>query len=392
MELLKEDNMETQQKGRRLLEIAVVFFWASEYCHAPYFTPYLTSLQISATLVGVIVSCYGFTQMLVRIPLGMATDTTGAYKTIITLGLACTTVSSLGLFLTTNLAGIFFFRILAGVAASTWIATTVVYMAMYPAEKSVTASARLNALNNSGKLLAFVLGGLAATLVSYRVTLFMSFAVGLVGLLCMPFVKVPKISRTPASLGRLAALITTPGILGPALLMAVQQMILHATVFSFTSNIAESRGAAPWMLSLLSAVFTAVQIASAKVIGSAGFQRLGRRPAILGGFALQFVYLAVLGLASSPWVILAGQIICAFGGAVLASLLLAECVKGVSQGERSTVVGIYQAVYGIGMTIGPACMGRWMENHSVNFACFMLLALCILLVAVIASLSWRDKK
>ena len=325
--------------ARRLLEVAVVFFWASEYCHAPYFTPYLHSLQIGSTLVGIIISCYGFTQMLVRIPLGIFTDTTGAYKKIITVGLFCTTVSSLGLFLTTNFVGILLFRMLAGVAASTWIATTVVYMAMFSEAESVRASARLNALNNGGKLLAFVLGGAAATLLNYRITLFMSFAVGLVGLVVMPFVTVPAIRRTPLSLSRLGAVFTDKRILIPSLLMAVQQMILHSTVFSFTSNLAESRGAAAWMLSLLSAVFTAVQIFSARIIGGKRFQAIDRHAAILFGFALQFVYLAVLALAPNAWVILAGQVVCAFGGAILASLLLAECVSHVSQGERSTVVG-----------------------------------------------------
>ncbi len=378
--------------ARRLLEVAVVFFWASEYCHAPYFTPYLHSLQIGSTLVGIIISCYGFTQMLVRIPLGIFTDTTGAYKKIITVGLFCTTASSLGLFLTTNFVGILLFRMLAGVAASTWIATTVVYMAMFSEAESVRASARLNALNNGGKLLAFVLGGAAATLLNYRITLFMSFAVGLVGLVVMPFVSVPTIRRTPLSLSRLGAVFTDKRILIPSLLMAVQQMILHSTVFSFTSNLAESRGAAAWMLSLLSAVFTAVQIFSARIIGGKRFQSIDRHAAILFGFALQFVYLAVLALAPNAWVILAGQVVCAFGGAILASLLLAECVSHVSQGERSTVVGVYQAVYGLGMTIGPMLFGRWMDSGSPARACFLLLGLCAVLVAALFCIGRNCKK
>ena len=378
--------------ARRLLEVAVVFFWASEYCHAPYFTPYLHSLQMGSTLVGIIISCYGFTQMLVRIPLGIFTDTTGAYKKIITVGLFCTTVSSLGLFLTTNFVGILLFRMLAGVAASTWIATTVVYMAMFSEAESVRASARLNALNNGGKLLAFVLGGAAATLLNYRITLFMSFAVGLVGLVVMPFVTVPAIRRTPLSLSRLGAVFTDKRILIPSLLMAVQQMILHSTVFSFTSNLAESRGAAAWMLSLLSAVFTAVQILSARIIGGKRFQSIDRHTAILFGFALQFVYLAVLALAPNAWVILAGQVVCAFGGAILASLLLAECVSHVSQGERSTVVGVYQAVYGLGMTIGPMLFGRWMDSGSPARACFLLLGLCAVLVAALFCIGRDCKK
>ena len=381
-----------QAAARRLLEIAIVFFWASEYCHAPYFTPYLHSLEIGSTLIGMIISCYGFTQMLVRIPLGIVTDTTGAYKKIITIGLFCTTTSSLGLFLTTNIVGIFLFRMLAGVAASTWIATTVVYMAMFTESESVRASARLNALNNGGKLLAFVLGGAAATLLNYRVTLFMSFAVGLIGLIVMPFVTVPSIRRTPLSFSRLAAVFTDKSILIPSLLMAVQQMILHSTVFSFTSNLAESKGAAAWMLSLLSAVFTLVQILSAKVIADKKFQSIDRRAAILFGFVLQFMYLAILALAPNAWVILIGQVICAFGGAILASLLLAECVKHVSQGERSTVVGVYQAVYGLGMTLGPTLFGRWLDSGSSTHACFMLLGVCAVLVAAMYCIGWNRKK
>ena len=377
-----------KKTSRRLLCIAMVFFWASEYCHAPYFTPYLHSLQMGSTLVGIIISCYGFTQMLVRIPLGIFTDTTGAYKKIITVGLFCTIVSSLGLFLTTNFVGILLFRMLAGVAASTWIATTVVYMAMFSEAESVRASARLNALNNGGKLLAFVLGGAAATLLNYRITLFMSFAVGLVGLVVMPFVTVPAIRRTPLSLSRLGAVFTDKRILIPSLLMAVQQMILH----SFTSNLAESRGAAAWMLSLLSAVFTAVQIFSARIIGGKRFQAIDRHAAILFGFALQFVYLAVLALAPNAWMILAGQVACAFGGAILASLLLAECVSHVSQGERSTVVGVYQAIYGLGMTIGPMLFGRWMDSGSPARACFLLLGLCAVLVAALFCIGRDCKK
>ena len=294
--------------------------------------------------------------------------------------------------MTTNFVGILLFRMLAGVAASTWIATTVVYMAMFSEAESVRASARLNALNNGGKLLAFVLGGAAATLLNYRITLFMSFAVGLVGLVVMPFVTVPAIRRTPLSLSRLGAVFTDKRILIPSLLMAVQQMILHSTVFSFTSNLAESRGAAAWMLSLLSAVFTAVQIFSARIIGGKRFQAIDRHAAILFGFALQFVYLAVLALAPNAWVILAGQVACAFGGAILASLLLAECVSHVSQGERSTVVGVYQAVYGLGMTMGPMLFGRWMDSGSPARACFLLLGLCAVLVAALFCIGRDCKK
>lgn len=361
-------------KRKWLLEACIVFFWASEYCHAPYFTPYLSGLEISATVVGAIVACYGLTQMVVRIPLGMATDTTGAYHLVIASGLFFTTVSSLGLYLTTNIPLIFLCRVLAGVASSTWIATTVAYMACYPASRSVAASARLNALNNGGKLLAFVLGGAAAVYLGYRVTLFMSFAVGLVGLVLVPFIRPVSIKKHPATLSRPGQLLLTPGVLVPALLMAVQQVVLQGTVFSFTSSIGEEVGASPAMLSVLSAVFTLVQIGSARLIARPALQRAPRRLVIGGGFGLLGVYLVLLGAARNVWVILGGQVLCAFGAALLASLLLAECLRGTDGGERSTVVGIFQAVYGLGMTLGPVAMGWLLDRTSRGMSCWTLAA------------------
>lgn len=365
-------------RGKLLLETAIVLFWASEYCHVPYFTPYLNSLGLDAALVGAVVACYGLTQMLVRIPLGIVTDLSGAYKTVIVLGLVFTTVSSLGLFLTKNVALIFLCRVLAGMASSTWIATTVVYMIYFSETEQVAATARLNALNNGGKLLAFALGGVAAVLLGYRATLFMSFAAGLLGLLLIPFWTPVEIRRTPMSLSRVGAVLRSPKVLIPSLFMAVQQLVLHATVFSFTSAIAKTVGASSAMLSILSVVFTVVQIFAVGLVSSPLVTNAPRGRVIALGFTMLAGYLLILGGATGVWPILFGQAVAALGSALLASLLLAQCVEGSDVGERSTVVGVFQAVYGLGMTVGPLWMGKLLDIHSAVYSCGIFAVVCIL--------------
>lgn len=379
------------KRGRMLLELAIIFFWASEYCHAPYFTPYLSSLELAATLSGIIVACYGFTQMVIRIPLGIVTDATGAYKMVIISGLVLTTVSSLGLYLTTNVALILLCRVLAGAASSTWIATTVAYMLYFPQEQSVTATARLNALNNGGKLLAFVLGGIAAVNMGYRVTLFMSFAVGLIGLVLALLIDKVEIKRTPMSWRKLGAALCSGAVLIPALLMAVQQMVMHATVFSFTSTIAAQAGASTGMLSVLSVVFTLVQIPAAKLIASPRIAQAARNRIIAGGFLLLSGYLFILGFAPNVWLILLGQAAAAFGSALLNAILLAECIRDVPAGERSTVVGIYQAVYGVGMTAGPIWMG-WLLDHGSRMVSCGAFAGFTALMGIIVLIGWKRKR
>ena len=125
------------KKSRQLLSIVIVFFWASEYCHVPYFTPYLTLLGFSMTAIGFMVGVYGFTQMIVRIPLGIYTDVSGSYKGVVVMGTLFTTVSSLGLIFAQNMWFVILCRFLAGIAASTWIAFTVLYSAYYEAEEGV---------------------------------------------------------------------------------------------------------------------------------------------------------------------------------------------------------------------------------------------------------------
>ena len=371
-----------------ILEIVIVLFWTSEYAHVPYFTPYLRFLGTGATLVGMIVGAYGFTQMMLRIPIGIATDVTGAYRFVIISGLFFTTVSSLGLFITTNIVLIFICRVLAGVASSTWIASTVAYMTYYPVSDSVHASARLNALNNGGKLLAFAAGGAAAAAAGYRAALFVSFAAGLVGLLLAFFVEKVEIRRERLSIRKVILAMTSARVIIPSLLMAAQQMALHATVFSFTSDIARQAGASSGMLSVLTAVFTAVQILSAVLISSPGFLRLRRNRALAGGYALLAVYMLMLGYSGDVRVMLVGQAAAAVGSAILASLLLSECVRDVPDGERSTVVGTFQAVYGLGMTVGPIMMGCLMESFGSTVSCTVFAGATAILAAAVL-LFWR---
>ena len=374
---------------RTLFEVAVVFFWASEYCHTPYFTPYLASLGLDATIIGLIVGCYGFTQMLVRIPLGIATDASSAYKTVTTGGLFFTTLSSFGLWLFTDVRLIFLFRVFAGIAASSWIAMTVAYMSYFREEDAVNATAILNSLNNGGKLLAFVLGAAAAHFWGYRSALLASFLTGLVGLCIMPFTSKVEIRRNPASLRSFLECLRNRNTLTAALLAAVAMMIVHGTVFSFTSTLAEQLGASALMLSVLSIVYTLVQILSLGFIRSERIKNGPRNLEITAGFVLMSVYLVVLAFARNAASILAGQIIAGFGFALLNSLLMSECVRGIPAGEKSTAMGIFQAVYGIGMTVGPVYMGRIIDSLGAKTGCLILAAFVLVIAAIAARFCFR---
>lgn len=383
--------MNGSQKNKRLLELGVIFFWASEYCHAPYFTPYLQSLHIGAAMIGLIVGCYGFTQLLVRIPLGFLTDMTGSYKAVIVSGLFFTTLSSFGLWLFTDVRLIFLFRVFAGFAAATWIATSVAYMGFYSAEEGVQATATLNGLNSGGKLLAFVLGFVAARMVNYRTTLFLSFAAGLIGLVFVLFLDRFEPVWKPVSVRNIIGCLQNRRIVAAAALAGINMMVMHATVYSFTSTFAETLGAGAWMLSLLSIVFTLTQIFSVGLLKIRWVQQAQPAKLLSIGFLFACIYLLILAFAGNVYLILAGQILAGLANAASNSLLMSECVKSVPPGEKTIAMGVFQAIYSIGMTAGPVFLGRMLEMSGIAASCCMLAAFPLAAALLVSSASQGGK-
>lgn len=371
------------KQSRRILGIVTVFFWASEYCHVPFFTPYLNTLGLTSTVIGFLVGCYGFTQMCIRIPLGIFADVKSKYRLIVIGGCFFTTVSSLGLYLTQNVPLMFFFRVLAGVAASTWVGFTVMFSGYYPADQGVVAMANINACNNTGKLLAFVLGSVTATLFGYQIPLLMSCITGVIAVCLSLFIKDVKVTRTPVQFKALLGTFRETGVILPAGLAIVQQMILQATAFSFTSEVTRGLGASAAQIGFSSSLFTIFQIASALFVGHRLANKLGERVIIPSTFLVMCLYCLMVGFAPNVYVIYLAQILGGFANATLFSMLLAGCIKYVSPQKKSTAMGFFQAVYGVGMTIGPVLMGS-VTDLAGSTAAFTAFGLCAVAAALCA--------
>lgn len=358
-----------------------MFFWASEYCHVPFFTPYLRTLGLSATLIGFLVGCYGFTQLCVRIPLGIFADMSGRYRFLVRAGCFFTTISSLGLYMTQDVFWMFVCRILAGVAASTWVAFTVMFTGYFPEEESGKAIAQINGFNNTGKLLAFFLGSASATAFGYQAPLLMSCITGFAAMFFSFFIKDNDSRRTPQKPRELLEVFKDVSVLVPAFLAIVLQMLMQGTAFSFTSDVARSIGANAVEIGVSSCLFTVTQIGAVFFLNSSWAGKQDRKNMVAAGFLLYTLYCLMVGFAPNMILMYAAQIIGGFANAVLTSVLMASCIAYVAPEKKSTAMGLYQAIYGIGMTIGPVIMGSFVDWSGYGGA-FSLFALCALAAAI----------
>ena len=367
-----------KKRSRDLLCVAMVFFWASEYCHAPYFAPYLNSLGFSATLMGFMTGVYGFTQIFARIPIGMITDAFSCYKKTILFGTLATTLSSFFLMFATSFVSIIICRVLAGLAASTWLAFSVLYNAYYKDDESVRAMTNVNAFSNGGKLLAFLLGILTASFWGYKVPLLCSFLTGVVSVIAVILLKPISIKRERFSFIHALEVIKTPQVIFCSVLAIMMQVYMQATVPSFTSSRAQALGASSFLIGVISLSFTLIQVIIAPYVGKKLLVKNEKGKSLFIGFALLSLAAIIIALVKSPIVYIFANLIAGFGNLIINGLLMAMVVSCVCEEKRSTAMGTYQAIYGIGMSLGPVVIGKLVSSYSFEVAylfSFILMAI-----------------
>lgn len=372
-----------RRRSRRLLCIAMVFFWASEYCHAPYFTPYLESLGFTASAIGFMTGIYGFTQIFARIPLGMITDAFSCYKKTILFGTVCTTLSSFFLMFVRSAWAIMLCRALAGLAASTWLAFTVLYNAYYRDDESVTAMTNVNAFNNGGKLLAFALGIMTASFWGYKVPLLCSFLTGLAAVAAVVMLEPIQLRHESFSLRHVVSIACNPSILAASFLAILLQFYMQGTVFSFTSGKARMIGASAFMIGAISLSYTLIQVVSAPYIGKKLLKKLPAENALLAGFAVLSLAALAIAHTESPFIVLIANVFAGLGNLTINGRLMATIVESVPEEKRSTAMGFFQAVYGIGMSLGPVLFGLWVSGYGYQIS-YTIVAVMMAVSAALA--------
>lgn len=371
------------KRSRFLLSLTIIFFWASEYCHAPYFTPYLQTLGFTASVIGILTGAYGFSQMIVRIPLGIVTDVTGCYKRTILMGTVFTTISSFTLMFSTHFVTILICRMLAGIAASSWLAFTILYAAYYDPDKSVQAMADISAYNSAGKLLAFILGMITASIWGYRVPLFCSFLTGVIAIICACSLKPVSIKREPMQVKHIASVFLNPIVLWSSFFAIIMHMVLQGTVYSFTSAIAKELGASALQIGINTTLFTIIQIICAGFVGKRLLKYLSTWQTITAGFLLLAIHCILVAFASNMFSLYIAQILGGFSNLALFSILSSLIIRFIPQENQSTAMGLFQALYGIGMTLGPVMVGNISAQYNYCTA-YLVIAGITVIAAIIA--------
>ncbi len=366
--------------GRRLtgplLLVVTCLFWMTTYTYPSYLTPYLETLSVSLTMAGVIVGSYGFTQMVLRFPLGMLSSRTGRLKLYVLAGLVIGGVSSLGLALTTSAGWILFFRGLAGVAAAFWVQISSLYLSYYQQGESTQAVSRISFTQNLGTILGTYIGSRAIVWSGMQAAFTLGAGFAVVGLLLGLFLRDIEVDE-PSDIPAPVIKWFSATLVWASVLAAVSQMISFGTIQGFVPQLASQMGGDADYIGYLSSLGHVARAAATLVSGQFLLRWFNTRKQLLATALLNAVLVLLIPYIPNLALLLVHQMLSSACAGIQMAFLMDQATKRLPPRSKSTAMGFYQAVYGIGMVLGPALMGRLSDVFSmqVGFTAIGLIAL-----------------
>ena len=339
-----------------LYSAAVFLFWMSQYIYLPTLPTYIQSKANDLAVVGIVLSMFGLWQAIIRLPLGIAADWLGWRKPFILIGLGLAGLGAWIMGTTDSINGLMIGRAITGLSAGAWVPLVVGFSALFPPKEAIKASALLTLFNSVGRVLATAVTGSLNNLGGYSLAFFAATGIAALSILIMA--TTGEIRRAPArpSVGAIGHLIVRRDVLVPSLLSAVGQYAHWAISLGFMSVLVKQLGGTGVTQSLFASLNIAL-MASGNLGASSIATRIRGQWLVMASFGLMSVGIIVAAMSSSLFVLAIAQAIMGLAQGIGYPVLMGLSIQQVQNADRSTAMGLHQAVYAVGMFAGPALSG-----------------------------------
>lgn len=339
------------------LYIVVAFlYWVSLYLYIPTLPTYIQSKVSNLATVGVILAMYGLWQALVRLPLGIAADWLGWRKPFIVI---CLIMSALGAWLLAgadSANGLLVGRAVTGLAAGSWVPLVAVFSSQFPAAEAVRATAILMFVSSLARMTGTGLTGSLNEWGGYSLAFFLAAGVAVLAILLVLPIREQRRPSVQPALGSTGRLITRKDVLLPAILAAVSQYADWGITFSFMPILAKTLGGTGTTQSMMLSLHLGM-IALGNLAASALASRVGPQRLVYLSFGLQATGIGLAAIAPSLAVLFVAQFCLGLAQGINNPVLMGLSIRYVSDGERTTAIGLHQSVYASGMFAGPWLSG-----------------------------------
>ena len=352
------------------------------YVYVPILAVHAERLGASMGLVGTIVGAYGFAQLLLRIPVGVWSDRIGVRKPFIAAGLASTCIGALGLGLSSDPHWLVLWRGMSGAGAAAWVAFTVLFSSYFAPNRIASAMAQISFVSGVAQVICTYLGGAVAQLWGWHAPFFAGVVLALLGMAAAAMLdEKPLPVRERLTLHEFLRIGSVPLLLAVSIVTMLSTWAIWVTVQGFTLVYAARLGAGPADLGTLTMVgyvaSTAAYLLSAHLP-----DRIGVRATVIAAIVTQAVGAFMVPFVQSMPLVALSQILGGGGRALSYPILMSLSIRAVAPSERATAMGVFQAVYALGMFAGPATAGLLGDLIGLN-SVFLVAGLVPLLGIVI---------
>jgi len=371
-----------------LYAVAVFLYWMSLYLYVPTLPTYAQSKSPSLALVGTVLSMYGLLQALIRLPLGIVSDWLGKRKPFILAGFG---LSALGAWMMGRAGGVnelIAGRAITGLAAGTWVPLVVIFSSLFPPQEAVRASAMLTLISSIGRVLATAVTGSLNDIGGYPLAFFLAAGAAVLAILVvLPTRDRPRPPHRPSwqSIGRL---ILRRDVLLPALLNAVMQYAIWTTTFGFMPILAEQLNATDVAKSMMVSMNLLV-VTLGNLVATTIVNRIGARRLVQASFVIICAGIGGAALVANLPLLFVAQACIGLATGIGYPILMGMSIEHVSDAGRTTAMGLHQAVYAIGMFVGPWLSGMLADAVQIR-PMFGITAAVTLTLGLLVSL-WLQK-
>lgn len=359
------------------LFIIMILYWFSLYTYIPFQVPYLYALNVTPSIVGIILGLYGASQMILRFPFGIISDYFGKYKIFIVLGSLLSAISCIIKMVYPTANGFLVGNILTGVAASTWLMYMVLYYSYFDRSKEHMAASKCLVANVIGMFLGFLFATIFYQKFGMNLMLIAAALAAFVATILALFLKEEKREKKN-NIKDLILVIKNKRLLFFSVLSIIEQGIHMAASVSFTLNRIKELGGASYLVGIASLLNMFFAIVSAYIASTSFASKRGSKFYVPFSFVLLGLYCVSVILTKNIFVIVASQILSGLSIGMLASYLTSEALIEIDRDKKSSAMGFYQTAYSIGIFIYPIITGKIVEMYSIEIAYIFLTASAVI--------------
>lgn len=343
-------------RGRILAFSAATFlYWAALFIYLPTLPAYVKDKAPSLSAVGIVLSMFGLWEAVLRTPLGVIVDATGHKKPYLIGFFLAGGAGALVMAHGTSVPALTFGRALTGASSAVWAPMIAVFSGFFAPQQAVFATSLLALLCSFGQMVATSSTGLLNAAGGYALAFYTSASLVVLASLLVfliPLSRPPRGPHRSVSALSILRIFVRRDVLVPSFANAAGQLGCWAVIYGFLPLLARQLGASEVAVSLLVTTALATNTVTNLLLTLAA--RRGHKRWVLHGsfilFAASIALASVAGTVPLLFVVTAGM---GAANGFFFPLLMGLSIERVDGDHRSTAMGIHQAVYAVGMFVGP---------------------------------------